>query len=362
MGPRPLGERRQTRTSVGPGLVSRQGQGPLDSTYVENSPRHGAAPAWPTGPADSTCGADRNERPMRRFRAESSRAALRNGSWKFVGLALGTANSLRHRFAGYRTPRVFPPSDVGRAVDYAQFVVQRWVEQGLDPAGRHIVELGPGNDLGTGLLLLARGAASYTAVDRFDLLSQTDPRFNAELAAICGVDLDDALNRISYHVTTFPEMPALTGPFDTVLSSAALEHFDDVPATMARLSELTVPGTFHCHLIDPKAHMRWLRDRDPWNLLRYSDRTYRSLLRYPGSPNRLLASDFVTIAQAQGIETELRNYQAAPDEYIKWCSHGLHARFRSRDQDLHQPMFWLVGHRAQVDGASSDNVGPTGGT
>lgn len=268
----------------------------------------------------------------------------RNYGWKTVGLGLGVANAVRHRAAGYRTPRVFPPTDVARAVGYAQWVVQRWLDQGLDPEGRHILELGPGNDLGTGLLLVAKGAASYTAVDRFDLLGQTDPSFNRSLADACGIDLDQALAHITYRVTTFPAMADVSGPFDTFLSSAALEHFDDVGATFARLAELSAPAAFHCHLVDAKTHMRWVRERDPWNLLRYSKLTYKTLLSYPGSPNRLLATDFLHIVRSHGVDAEVRTYEDVEDGYLDWARPGVRAAFRGHPDDLNRPMFWLVGN------------------
>ena len=51
--------------------------------------------------------------------------------------------------------------------------------------------------------------------------------------------------------------------------------------------------------------MRWVRPRDPWNILRYPAGLYRVAMSFPGSPNRLLASDYVAAASRANIRLSI---------------------------------------------------------
>ncbi|RCG30972.1 class I SAM-dependent methyltransferase [Sphaerisporangium album] len=263
-------------------------------------------------------------------------------AWWAAGLAMGLANAVRHRLRGYRTPRPFTTDEVGRSVDYVLGVVDQWVKDGdLDVGGRRVLELGPGPDLGTGAVLLSRGAASYTAADLFPLATGTNPAFYEELGRRLGEPVDTG--RIGYHVTKYPAMPGVEGPFDLVLSNAALEHFDDVPGTFARLAELVAPGGVMCHHIDGMVHMRGIRPRDPLNMLRYPGWLYR-LMSFPGIPNRLRAADYLAAAVATGWDARLVPVLVAPPAYVDWARSGLSRPYRDAE-DLALLTFTLVATR-----------------
>ncbi|MEU9886673.1 methyltransferase domain-containing protein [Sphaerisporangium sp. NPDC051011] len=263
-------------------------------------------------------------------------------AWWAAGLAMGMANAVRHRLRGYRTPRPFTTDEVGRSVDYVLGVVDQWLKDGdLDVDGRRILELGPGPDLGTGAVLLSRGAASYAAADRFPLATGTNPAFYEELGRRLGHEVEK--DRIGYHVTSFPAMPDVSGPFDLVVSNAALEHFDDVTATFARLAELVVPGGVMCHHIDGMVHMRGIRQRDPLNMLRYPGWLYR-VMSFPGIPNRLRAGDFLAAATATGWDARLVPVLVARPDYIEWVRPGLSRAYRDAE-DLELLTFTLVATR-----------------
>ncbi|MEZ0074712.1 class I SAM-dependent methyltransferase [Planotetraspora sp. GP83] len=265
-------------------------------------------------------------------------------AWWLGGLGMGLANAVRHRLRGYRTPRPFTTDEVERSVDYVIGVADRWAEDGdLDFVGRRVLELGPGPDLGTGAILLARGAKSYAAADLFPLAADTNPAFYEALGHRLGQPVD--LGRIGYHVTRFPGMPDVEGPFDLVVSNAALEHFDDVPATFARLAELVVPGGVMCHHIDGMIHMRGIRSRDPLNMLRYPGWLYRAM-SFPGIPNRLRAHDFLTAARATGWTARIVPCLVAPAHYVDWARRGLAAPYSAYDPaDLALLTFTLVATR-----------------
>jgi len=281
-----------------------------------------------------------------------------NALWWAVGLVLSAVNAVRHRLQGYRTPRKFGTEDVGRNVDYCISVVLTWLNSGVDVTGRRVLELGPGPDLGTGAVLLAAGAASYTAVDRFPLASSVDDRYYAELGERLGQPIDR--DRLAYSVTKYPEMSDIEGPFDLIVSNAALEHFDDVPATMKRLAELLSPEGVMVHHIDGMTHMRGVRERDPLNLLRYSETLYR-MTGFPGIPNRLRASDYVAAARDAGLSAIVKARTSAPEDYLSAVRPGLGRRFRDRSLDDLSPLsFALIASRnasglpAAVDASEAD--------
>ena len=254
-----------------------------------------------------------------------------------VGLALGGANAVRHRVAGYRTPRPFANDDVERAAQHDAKVVARWASH-VDFSGCRVLELGPGPDLGTGAIVLSRGATSYTAVDIFPLAEGVTPEFYARLGEKFGVQVDPTALR--YELTDFPAMSNIDGPFDVVVSNATLEHFADVQGTFLRLGELAAPGCIMCHHIDAKTHMRWIKDQDPLNLLRYSEATYRAM-SFPGVPNRLRAGDFAEAAEVAGFDAAVVPGRQAPPGYVEKVRPHLATRFRDRG-DLNLLSFTLV--------------------
>jgi hypothetical protein len=267
-----------------------------------------------------------------------------NAGWTAVGAGLGLANTIRHRLSGYRNPRPFGPGDIGRNVDYSLEVVDRWRQQGLDPGGRRILELGPGHDLGTGFVLVALGADSYTAVDRFPLAASVDPEFYRALASRLNVGVEATMDRIRYMVG---ERTAIAPPekaFDAFVSNATLEHIEDIPAAFIWMASVATPGALHVHVVDAQTHMRWVRSRDPWNILRYPQGLYRLALSFPGSPNRMLASDYVTEAARANIRLSIVDGTEIDGEHLRRIRPFLARAFRSRDDDdLRRLTFTLVG-------------------
>jgi hypothetical protein len=220
---------------------------------------------------------------------------VRGAALYAAGLALGSANAVRHRVRGYRTPRPFVSGDRARARAYNEKVVARWeTKGGIAWSGRRVLELGPGPDLGTGEIILERGAASYLAVDIHPLVEEP---------------------RLPYLLTSYPDMVGVEGPFDLIVSNAALEHFDDVPGTFRRLRMLAASDCMMVHHVDAKTHMRWLKEIDPLNILRYGDTVYR-FISFSGAPNRLRASDYAAAAEAAGFSANIVTGRVADERYV----------------------------------------------
>jgi SAM-dependent methyltransferase len=224
---------------------------------------------------------------------------MRNAALHLAGLAMGTANTVRHRHRGYVNPRPFSAADVDRTIQHALEVVDRLQHHGaIDWTGLRVLEVGPGSDLSSGAVIMARGAASYRAVDLFDNTGQADPALYTEIGRRLGTPVD--LAGLQFTLASFPGLPEVDGTYDMIVSNATLEHVEDVGGLFASLRRLAAPGARMVHHVDGQTHMRWIKDVDPLNILRYSDQTYARLLDFPGAPNRLRAEHYLQAAQASG--------------------------------------------------------------
>lgn len=280
-----------------------------------------------------------------------------------AGLVLMAANSLRHALRGYRRPRPFPVTEFERAVDYDLGVVAGWrrqlrdyLGQDLDLAGLRVLELGPGADLGVGLLLLQQGAARYDAIDAHNLAAtaprafydrlfarlQEVGRSGAGLGTDCaelGTQLDRALrgegNRLHYvwrpdfDLAVFGERT-----IDLVVSQAAFEHFDDVATVVRTLSRVAKPGGLLVAEIDLQTHTRWIRERDPLNIYRYGDGVYNTF-RFRGSPNRTRPREYAAYLAENGWERVVIVPDLVADEaYVASARPMLARRFRNEGNSL----------------------------
>ena len=255
--------------------------------------------------------------------------------WYWSGAAVLAINTVRNAMRGYRRPRPFSAEDQDRAHEYDVEVVDRWARF-TDIAGLDVLELGPGPDLGTGAELLARGAASYVAVDAYPLARTVDTAFYERFRPEGAVGLD-------YVVCPFDAIGnRLDRTFDLVVSNACLEHVPDVPLVFAALHGLLRPGGRMVHLIDAQTHSRPLRMRDPLNIYRFGDRTYASLAKYPGAPNRLLADDYVQLATDCGLTgVEIIERRSLSQRFVRDIAPSLPARFRAAD-GLRRMSFFLI--------------------
>lgn len=269
-----------------------------------------------------------------------------------VGAVILLANKIRHAVVGYRNPRPFASSQIARAVKYDFDVVDGWLDcmQRYDSgrvhiSGRRVLELGPGPDLGAGLILLAGGAAKYTAVDAHDLATAAGQRFYErlfeKLAARGNLETDIATlrrelalandgagERICYHCSKEFDLSVVPEEsIDLIVSQAAFEHFDDVRRTVEQMTRLACPGAALICEIDLATHTRWIRDRDPLNIYRFSDEFYDQM-KFRGSPNRLRPLEYREILSDAGWgNIELYPLCVLDKEYLAKVQPSLDGRF-----------------------------------
>ncbi len=282
---------------------------------------------------------------------------VNNLAFHCVGGAALILRRLLRMVRPYRRPRDFPASDVARSVDYDFSVVDGWsgllaeYKQGaFDFSGRTILELGPGPDLGTGLIMLSRGASRYHALDVNPLLNLTGSGFyeallerlsddphrrvevedlRAELSAV----LSGEGNRLRYKCSRDGEVSGLRGQgVDLVLSQATLEHISDFRRLAGQLAEVVSPGGIMLGVVDLQTHVRFLRSRDPLNIYRYRDWFYR-LVRFPGASNRLRGGDYERILRETGwSDIRVVPLETVGREYLGAVAPHLAGRFHDGDE------------------------------
>jgi SAM-dependent methyltransferase len=227
----------------------------------------------------------------------------------FLGLAM-----VKHRLAGYSTPKRVGSDNFDGCIAYDMQVVDDWLDAarrygngGFSIAGKDVLELGPGSDLGNGLYLLALGANSYAAVDAIDNASRMPQAFYslmAETLSARGLAGDPSAIGTKVQLFHSPQFAIAEAvgerTFDVVFSNAAFEHFEDIDAVMNDVAKLLRPGGILITIIDLITHSRWIREKDPNNIYRYPDWLYR-MFRFKGIPNRLRPHEYRAAAERHGL-------------------------------------------------------------
>jgi len=291
---------------------------------------------------------------------------VRNATFHWLGALLLVANKVRHKVRGYKTPRPFPVSETSRVVEYDFNVVDKWLAALRQYSGRHfsfhgrtVLELGPGPDLGTGLLLLSNGAKAYHALDVVDLALRAPPALYDQLLArfddtdrtSLASELENALHgegkRLNFVVDPGFDVRTFAGrDVDLVVSQAAFEHFDNPGKVIARLNDVVAPGSILVSEIDLQTHNRWLRDSDPLNIYRYSDRFYE-MTRLSGSPNRWRPADYVDAFSRNGWrDISLTPITTLHPDYLPRVVPALNQRFQAPENRLEVLHFVICARKA----------------
>ncbi|MFA5362931.1 MAG: hypothetical protein WC335_06805 [Candidatus Omnitrophota bacterium] len=277
---------------------------------------------------------------------------VKNGWYHFAGGIFIVLNFVRHSVFGYRTPRTFSiDKDIHKSVEYDFSVVEGWVE-GLAAFGKGpecirdkvILELGPGPDLGIGLILLAMGARKYIAFD-VNPLAQNAPQvfydalFRRLEDKFKGCDIPSLReqlsgayagrgDRLAYIVDGKFEISRIGEHPDLVFSQAAFEHFEDVEKTFAQLSGQVAGGCILSAEVDLATHTGWIKDRDPLNIYRYGDGFWR-WFKFSGAPNRMRVFEYTGILEKNGWQNLIvEPLCVLEDNYLEQVKPALSKRFR----------------------------------
>ena len=286
---------------------------------------------------------------------------LKNWFYYVIGVVFLLLSKLRFLSNGY-SPKSISVNEFKKCADHDFRVVDRWVNHLVEYTGKgkfevmrnkNILELGPGSDLGSGLYILARSAKEYNAVDIYNLIKDVPDGFYDfffEKMRLSGHDdiesLKDELkkfengrkSRINYfYQRDFDIVKALgSRKVDLVVSNAAFEHFDNIEQTIRALGEVTVSGGIFIALVDLKTHSRWIRDKDPNSIYRYSNGLF-DLLSFPGTPNRIRPYQYKQALEDNGwknVSINAINLLNAK-EYFFMIDH-LHPMFRDAKNQMDQ--------------------------
>ncbi len=196
-----------------------------------------------------------------------------------------------------------------------------------DIRGRRILVVGPGDNLGVGLLFLAHGASQVTCLDRYEpfrdpshldlvysalretLSADERKRFDLALRSlpgagsghhgeflqyVTGVGVEDCSER-------FP--PAF---FDLIFSRAVLEHLYDPDRAFASMDRILAPGGRMAHKIDLRDHeMFSAGGNNPLTFLTFPRWLWDRMTLHSGKPNRRLFPYYDGKMRELGYETVL---------------------------------------------------------
>ena len=237
--------------------------------------------------------------------------SLRDFIFFAVGIGFLALAKAKNTLQGYSSPKPFGTSETSRCIEYDIRVVEHWLSYLREYthstyalAGKNVLELGPGSDLGVGICLLAKGCSQYNACDVNDLVKSTPDSFYEQLfAKLTSMNphtdirsLREQLeetkkgnpSRLNYVLRDDFDIASVFRPstVDLVFSQAAFEHFDDIETTVSQLGVVCRPGAILVAEIDLRTHSRWIRHKDPNNIYRYPDSVYNAFW-FRGIPNRV---------------------------------------------------------------------------
>ena len=229
--------------------------------------------------------------------------------------------------------------DVLYAVQVAENCLAHLSAHGLTIEGRTMLELGPGRNLGTALVLACHGAG-MTAIEPNETAwdSGYHPGFYLALRewlarnrpALDLGPLDRVIRegRVPKEVVEylhgsledFPSLPAQG--LDIVFSNAVLEHVLDLETCVGELARITRPGGLNLHQIDLRFHSL---HSDPLRFLLYGPEKYAALREFTsgGCGSRLRYSEYRNLFLEAG-------FRVAGEEINLWADPGYVARFQGR--------------------------------
>ena len=213
-------------------------------------------------------------------------------------------------------------SDFGRSsectarADYAEEVFDRYLrDAGLAPsglAGKRVVEIGPGDNLGAAFLFALHGAEVWTldafVVTREPGADEATAEALAQRAAF-GDRTESPLN-VLHTVHTVYGVPLeratdvlADGTFDLVLSNAVLEHVHNLDAALSQLDALLAPGGLQVHAVDLRDHGVFSRAGiHELAFLGVSDLVWRRMGDNIGLPNRRRMSAYRSAMRELGYD------------------------------------------------------------
>lgn len=301
---------------------------------------------------------------------------LINYFYTIAGIVFLCLAKLKHGFQGYKTPKPFGMSETELCIEHDMRTVGEWLELLNTYAGsneaianKRVLELGPGSDLGCGLMLLAHGAQSYTAVDVHDLADNVPALFYEKLFEQLQkqqphVDIEMLKSELQAQQQGRPGRLKFVcsrdfnftdavgkGSIDVVFSQAAFEHFDNLADTVRQLSAVCSGQAVAVITVDLQTHSRWIRDKDPNNIYRYPEWLYRAF-HFKGTPNRIRPYQYKKLFEQSGWKDVcVRTLSTLDSRRVAREMPYLAAAFRNDKAEMHALSLLIYARRPSLAGA-----------
>ncbi len=207
--------------------------------------------------------------------------------------------------------------DLDQSLAYVEGVYGDYLAYaGVDRFAGTIAEIGPGDNFGVALLLLADGASEVHAIDRYrpqrDAARQRAIyRALAERHGLFGLfdgePAEESITGLRYHAgapaESFFRESGLC--FDAVLSRAVLEHLFDPLGALDDMVRALNPGGVLVQRIDLRDHGMF-KSHHPLTFLTIAEGIYRRMTRGAGRPNRILVPEYRGWLERSGAEGAVR--------------------------------------------------------
>lgn len=194
-----------------------------------------------------------------------------------------------------------------------QAVFRHYLENGVAPRDKTVLELGGGNQFYTAAQFLAAGARRVILVD--PVIHHTEQAFRAH-AAECEHAMPGTSTRASpTNVQAFSQLsdvPAtMDGCIDFICSHFVLEHFVDLREYFGNVRRLlTQSGLAYAfvdlsdhtyHVFDSRKVTKWIYRTNPIGHLRYSDGLFRHISDRRVFENRYLLPHYLRLSKDFGL-------------------------------------------------------------
>ena len=176
-----------------------------------------------------------------------------------------------------------------------------------------VVEIGPGNVLGTAFYSIVYGAKKVICIDRFpvvffkeqynNFVSLIDylPNHLKGKASEILKNYDDLKNRIVYYsdlTGRFTHIPDIKA--DIILSNAVLEHVYDLPSLFNMLSKISDKNALMFHGVDLRSHT--MHYKNELDFLNVPIILWKLMTCFRGAPNRITRSEYINIFESHNFK------------------------------------------------------------
>jgi hypothetical protein len=182
-----------------------------------------------------------------------------------------------------------------------------------------VLDFGYGGFFGTAIELLQQGAKHIYLYDKY---ATPDNKKNAKLLEKHG----EYLYAVRENILPNPDFITLINEdiysyvqhikdleVDLVLSSSVFEHLDDVDNATHALMKMTALNGIHIHFIDLRDHYF----KYPFQMLCYSERTWKRFLNAENNLNRLRVRDYEKLFRKYFMDIQYKIIESDIDLYKK---------------------------------------------